>query len=177
MIPILSAPSAPYSTLLINAKVAKATPWYLLYLSAAWDVGVDEGVDPAVMAAQCAHETGWGTFTGNVKVEMNNPAGLKVRNPPNTVNPDATENHAWFMVDVSKRPYVGALAQAHHLKLYAGGVVPITTPDPRAPYLWPGSKNWGTAPTVESLGGKWAPSALYGSMVAAKHALLIKKAA
>lgn len=115
------------------------------------------GVDPWVMAAQCAWETGWGHFGGAIDGSWNNTCGLKVRNSTG----DRPQDHARF-----PSLAVGALAHAHHLSLYAGKDVPASTPDPRAVWLRPGSERFGTARTVQDLGGKWAPDSQYGHKVA-----------
>jgi N-acetylmuramoyl-L-alanine amidase len=67
---------------------------------------------------------------------------------------------------------VGIQAHLDHLALYAGAVgypqiyapsvnAARSTPDPRH-----FSSVFGTAPEVEDLGGKWAPSSDYGTVVA-----------
>jgi hypothetical protein len=114
-----------------------------------------------VLVAQCAKETGWGRFGGAVTPSMNNPCGLKVRNPTG----DTTADHALFP-DMA----TGARAHADHLSLYAGRVPagydsPDDSPDPRAVYVWPGGPRFGSAPTVEQLGGLWAPSPTYGEEI------------
>lgn len=116
------------------------------------------------MVAQCALETGWGHFGGAIDGSWNNTCGLKVRNPAG----DRPEDHARFP-DLA----TGALAHAHHLSLYAGRDVPADTPDPRAVWLRPGTSGFGSARTVEGLGGKWAPDPHYGEKVAAIYRRLI----
>lgn len=162
MIPIMNAPSASFIRMKTQATIMQATDWYLKALVAVWDAGVILGVDPVVMAAQCAHETGWGHFGGAVTPEMGNLAGIKIRNPKG----DAREDHATFPM-IDGYPFLGAVAQAHHLRLYAGFPVDLdTTPDPRAVWIKPGTANFGKANYVEDLGGLWAPSARYGQFVA-----------
>lgn len=163
MVPIIAAPSAPYAVVRGNAAKVPCTDWYLRALLALWRAGVSTGVDPVVLAAQCAHETGWGRFGGAVTEANANTCGLKVRDATG----DRPEDHARFAADVTLVPWVGALAHAHHLMLYAGQPVPYDTPDPRAVWVWPGRPNYGAAPYVEDLGGKWAPAPDYGARVAA----------
>lgn len=165
MIPIMNAPSTSFITMKTQATIMQADPWYLRALVAVWDVGIMCGVDPVVMAGQCAHETGWGHFGGAVTPDMGNLAGIKIRN----ARGDTREDHASFPMTgpfFEGYPIVGALAQAHHLRLYAGFPVDLdTTPDPRAVWIKPGTKNFGKANYVEDLGGLWAPSLRYGEFV------------
>lgn len=163
MIPIIAPPSAPYATVRTNAAAVPCADWYLLALAALWRAGEQTGVDPVVLAAQCALETGWGRFGGSVTEKFGNTAGLK--------NVDATGDTpadlAHFAIGIGGYPWLGALAHAHHLRLYAGLPIPPDSPDPRATLVGPGSSRFGTAQYVEDLGGKWAPSADYGTKVAA----------
>lgn len=163
MIPIIAAPSAPYATVRANAMLVPCADWYTRALVALWDAGLQTGVDPVVLAAQCALETGWGRFGGSVTEKYGNTCGMK--------NVDATGDTsadlAHFAIGVGGYPWLGALAHAHHLRLYAGLPVPPDSPDPRAPFVGPGSTRFGTALYVEDLGGKWAPSTDYGTRVAA----------
>ena len=80
-----------------------------------------------VLAAQCAHETGWGQFGGAVTPEHGNTCGLKIRNPV----ADEPDDHARFAISPDGYPRVGAIAHAHNLRLYCGLPVPADTPDPR----------------------------------------------
>lgn len=162
MIPVIAAPSAPYAVVRTGARTAGAGDWYLRALVALWDAGLATGVDPVVLAAQCAHETGWGKFGGAVPPEFGNTCGLKTRNPAG----DDPYDHAQFAFDRDGYPRLGALAHAHHLRLYCGLPVPADSPDPRAVWVGPGTKAYGTVAYVEDLGGKWAPSPDYGRRVA-----------
>lgn len=162
MNPIIAAPSAPYATVRSNALLVPCADWYTTALVALWDAGLQSGVDPVVLAAQCALETGWGRFGGVVTSEFGNTAGMK--------NVDATGDTAadlaHFAIDKDGLPRLGALAHAHHLRLYAGLSIPIDSPDPRARYV-DLTARYGSADYVEQLGGKWAPAADYGFRVAA----------
>lgn len=166
MIPIIGGPSADYVTVRANLPTV-VTPWFRRALVALADAARETGVDPLVLIAQCGHETGWGRFGGAVTPEMGNTCGLKVRNPQG----DRREDHATFPMRYGY-PFLGALAHAHHLRLYAGFPVPEDTPDPRAVWLAPGSAGFGSATFVEELGGKWAPSPDYGYAVADKVRIL-----
>jgi hypothetical protein len=167
MIPIINGPSVPFVTLVANTP-ARASSWFRLALVALWDAGIADGVDPAVLAGQCAHETGWGNFGGAVTPDMGNTCGLKVKNAKG----DRKEDHADFGLQ-NGYPIIGALAHADHLRLYAGFPVdPRTTHDPRAVYVQPGSKGFGKARYVRELSGLWAPSKTYGDQVEDKIELL-----
>lgn len=170
--PIMGPASATCSTVAGNARKAGATPWFILALDAIWIQCPRVGVDPVVAAAQCAHETGLGRFSRAVTPSHGNLAGIKIRDVPAGAPDDSPDIHARFAIDPYGRPLVGALAQAHHLALYSGRHVPFDTPDPRAVHVWPGSAAFGSAPTVEQLGGRWAPAPDYGTRVAAMAARL-----
>jgi hypothetical protein len=168
MIPIMNGPSVPFTMLIANTP-ARASAWFRKALVALWDAGIADGVDPAVLAGQCAHETGWGNFGGAVTPDMGNTCGLKIRNP----HGDRKEDHADFGLSPDGYPIIGAFAHADHLRLYAGFPVdPRTTNDPRAVYIQPGTPNFGRAAFVRDLGGLWAPSKTYGEMVEAKIEIL-----
>lgn len=162
MIPVMSAPSRPFVDLQDGAVASAASPWYGKALQALWDAGLVTGVDPVVLAAQCALETNWGRFGGAVDVTFNNTCGLKTASGSG----DDPDDHQRYTADMYGRPWLGALAHAHHLRLYCGFPVPPDTPDPRARYVGPGTKNFNTVRYVEDLGGKWAPAADYGQRVA-----------
>ncbi|BFH11067.1 N-acetylmuramoyl-L-alanine amidase [Paenibacillus melissococcoides] len=113
------------------------------------------GVDPAVAYVQFGHETGYlyrdGRSAAGIDASYKNPCGLKV-----------TAGGGDYQASAHKRFTdwrEGITAHLDHLALYAGaaGYPRAGTPDPRHfAYLL------GTAKTVESLGGKWAPSTSYG---------------
>lgn len=166
--PVIAAPSAPYAIVRTNANAAGATVWYQRALIALWDAGLTTGVDPVVLAAQCGHETGFGRFGGAVTAGFGNTCGLKHRDATG----DRPEDHARFALDAAGCPRVGALAHAHHLRLYCGLPVPADSPDPRAVWVEPGTSAFGSVDYVEQLGGKWAPAADYGKKVAALVARL-----
>lgn len=161
MTPIIAAPSAPFAVVRANAAAAPGASWYLGALVALWDAGMRTGVDPVVLAAQCALETGWGRFGGSVTPAYGNTCGLK--------NVDATGDGsadlAHFAIDRDGYPRLGALAHAHHLMLYAGLPIPLDSPDPRANLIRSDPARFGSAPYVEQLGGRWAPAADYGTRV------------
>lgn len=165
-IPIIGPPSASFGRMMrvVTDPALGATDWYLNAVLACWHAGMYTGVDPLVLCGQCAHETAWGRFGGVINGDYGNLAGMKIR----TGTGDLPEAHAKFAMDRWGHPWLGAIAQAHHLMLYAGVEAPFDTPDERAHHIGPGSTSFGSARTVEALGGKWAPSATYGTMVASK---------
>jgi hypothetical protein len=160
MIPIIASPSLPFVAVQHFAMVH--ADWYRRAVTALWDAGLASGVDPVVLAAQCGHETGFGRFGGVIDDTYGNTCGLKIRNAQG----DRPEDHARFALDRHGYPRIGALAHAHHLRLYCGMPVPDDTPDPRAVWISPGTPGFGSVGTVERLGGRWAPAADYGTKVA-----------
>lgn len=113
------------------------------------------GVDPAIAYVQFGHETGYlyrdGRSAAGIDASYRNPCGLKITAGGGDTQASA---HKRF-----KDWQEGITAHLDHLALYAGasGYPKKDTPDPRHfAYLH------GTAPTVQELGGKWAPSASYG---------------
>ena len=135
-----------------------AHPRYLAVIPLYYAIAPRYRVRPEVALAQAAHETGWGQFRGVVPPEFHNWCGLKTRQGGANNDPNA---HQRFADDAQ-----GILAHVQHLAAYAGGPHPsqVGDPvvDPRLDYV-----RWGSAPTVEDLGGKWAPSPDYGRRVAA----------
>lgn len=111
------------------------------------------GVRPDVGFAEAAKETGFGHFGGTDPVFSatpadHNPCGLKTHDASATaVFPD------W---------QVGVTAHLDHLALYAGagGYPRVGSPDPRA-----FASIWGSATTVEGLGGHYAPDPNYGASI------------
>jgi hypothetical protein len=115
-------------------------------------VAGDRGVRADLVYGQSAKETNFGRFTGVVPFFHHNPCGLKVTEGGSNNDPDA---HAVF-----PNWTTGVTACVDHLALYAGAATypRASSPDPRHfPYLW------GSAPTAEALGTRWAPSATYGT--------------
>lgn len=171
MIPVIAPPSLPYAAL--RSYAGKTSAWYLKALVALWDAGRETGVDPVVLAAQCGHETAFGKFTGAVMPTYGNTCGLKIRDAAG----DRPEDHARFALDRDGYPRVGALAHAHHLRLYCGLPVPDDTPDPRAVWVAPGTAAFGSVSYVEDLGGRWAPAPDYGTKVAAIVGQMVRSVA
>ncbi len=116
-----------------------------------WQIGEETGISPEIMYAQAAKETNYGKYTGSVKPEMNNWAGIKIKDPTG----DATYDHETF-----DTPEDGVRAHFNHMGIYVG-VEPTGTPHDR--WYITSKVSWaGTVKKVEDLGGKWAPSRDYG---------------
>lgn len=136
------------------AKRKGANQLFIDLSSIFYDISTKVGVNPLVTYCQSAKETGYMKFGGVLNASFNNPCGLKTNTGGGDNDPNA---HQRF-----KNWEEGIQAQVDHLALYAGakGYPKLGTPDPRH-----FSFIKGTAPTVQSLGGKWAPSATYGSEI------------
>ena len=105
-------------------------------------IGALEGVRGDLLFAQSCKETGFFKFTGTVKPNQNNYAGLGTTdaNTPGATFPDEA---------------TGILAQAQHAKGYEGTALNYECVDPRYQLLVKYGK-LGTAKYWEDLGGKWA---------------------
>lgn len=125
-----------------------------------WRIGAELGIRPEVGYVQAAKETGFGRFGGVVSRDFHNWCGLKTTKGGSNTDPLA---HARFLNDEE-----GVRAHLQHLALYAGVEVKGAIVDPRH---FPAVR--GTAETVESLGGKWAPAAEYGKAIAELLASLL----
>ena len=133
------------------AESRNANPLFVELAQTFYDVAVEVGVDPAVIYTQSAKETNFMHFTGVLDASFMNPCGLKSSGGGGDYDPDAHHRfESWEQ---------GIRAQADHLALYAGaeGYPDPNSPDPRH---FPSIA--GVAPTVEELGGRWAPSPTYG---------------
>lgn len=116
-----------------------------------WIYGEKTGMRPEILYTQAGKETNFGKYTGAVKPEMNNWAGIKIADPVG----DRPEDHETF-----DTPEDGVRGHFNHLGIYCG-VDPIGEPHPR----WYKTKEaeWaGTIQYVEDLGGLWAPNPDYG---------------
>jgi hypothetical protein len=149
--PIMGAPIASLEKAMTWAK---NFPVLSCVIPIYYALAPDLGVRPDVAVAQAAKETNWGRFTGVVPRSHNNWCGLKTRSGGGNSDPNA---HAQFPNDV-----VGVRAHLEHLHLYAVGQV-LNPVDPRH-----FNSVAGKAPTVEKLGGKWAPSSTYGQSIVNK---------
>lgn len=116
-----------------------------------WYYGNQFGIRPEVMYAQAGKETGYGKYGGAVLPEMNNWAGIKIKNPIG----DRTEDHETFAT-----PDDGVRAHFNHMSAYVG-LAPIGQPHDR--YYVVKTIAWaGTIKFVEQLGGRWCPDINYG---------------
>jgi len=150
--PIISKPTTTINQMQEWAKSKKAHQKFIDLAPVFYDISVQAGVNPAVTYCQSAKETGYFKFGGVLDITFNNPCGMKTKSGGSDKDPNV---HQRF-----KSWEEGIKAQVDHLALYAGapGYPKTDTPDPR-------HFNFikGTAPTVEELGGKWAPSQSYGT--------------
>ena len=134
------------------AETQEAAPIFIELAPMFYEIATEQGIDPAVIYTQSAKETNFMNFTGVLDASFYNPCGLKTTGGGANEDPNA---HQRF-TDWEE----GITAMADHLSLYAGasGYPKADTPDPRHfPSIY------GKAPTVEALGGKWAPSKDYGN--------------
>ena len=123
-----------------------------------WKYGEITGIRPEVLYGQAAKETGFGKYTGQVKPEQNNWAGIKIKNPTG----DKPEDHESFAT-----PEDGVRAHFNHISVYIGGIDPVGEPHDR--YYVIQTVAWkGTVEYVEQLGGKWAPDVTYGYNIVVK---------
>ncbi|MBW6410775.1 N-acetylmuramoyl-L-alanine amidase [Clostridium weizhouense] len=120
-----------------------------------WKYAKDHGnVNPGIAYVQSAKETGFGKFGGVLDETYYNTCGLKTSSGGDDYDPNAHYRfNSWDE---------GVQAQLDHLALYAGaeGYPRQNTYDPRH-FL----SIKGKATTVNSLGGKWAPSSTYGEEI------------
>lgn len=152
--PIIGKPTTTVSQMRQWAINRGADPDFVEQAQTFYDVSIRYGIDPAVTYTQSAKETNYFKFTGVVTKDYFNPCGLKI-----TVGGGDYDilAHKKF-----KNWEEGITAQVHHLAIYAGHPdfpkPADQTPDPRHfPWIY------NTAPFVEDLGAKWAPSPTYGN--------------
>lgn len=123
-----------------------------------WKYGEQTGINPEIMYAQAAKETNFGKYTGNVKPEQNNWAGIKIYSPEG----DRAEDHETFAT-----PDDGVRAHFNHMCAYVG-IEPVG--EPHARYEIVKNLAWaGTVKYAEELGTKWAPDYTYGYSLVAKY--------
>ena len=116
-----------------------------------WKYGEITGLRPEILYVQAAKETGYGRYGGAVKPEMNNWAGIKIKNPIG----DRTEDHETFAT-----PDDGVRAHFNHMGAYVG-LKPIGEAHDR--YYVVTSISWaGSVKNLEGLGGRWCPDLYYG---------------
>lgn len=122
-----------------------------------WKYGEITGIRPEILYGQAAKETAYGKYTGQVKPEQNNWAGIKIKNPIG----DRPEDHETFAT-----PEDGVRAHFNHISAYVG-LAPVGEPHDR--YYVLNTLSWrGTVKNTEQLGGKWAPDVTYGYNIVVK---------
>ena len=124
------------------------------FIDKLWAAAVAEGVRPEVVYAQAMVETGYLQFGGDVKIEQCNFCGLGATGPG---NPGAD-----FSSYGSDAVYTGFIAQAQHLRIYAGKDALTKIRDPRY-----GTWLRGRSYTVEGLSGTWATDKSYANSIKA----------
>ena len=134
---IISQPTASYDQLYNWAVDNNASETYLDNLQYIWDKSVQEGVNPVLVATQCALETNY--MRSYIFKTHNNTAGIK------------QTSYTYRNYDTI---HDGIDAQIKHLKLYAGTMDSDT-----------GSWLWGWCPTVEGLAGRWAEDPQYSNKI------------
>ena len=134
---IMSKPTASYEQLYKWAVDNGASETYLDNLKYIWDKSVQEGVNPILVATQCALETDY--MRSYIFKTHNNTAGIK------------QTSYTYKIYDTI---HDGIDAQIKHLKLYAGTMDSDT-----------GSWLWGWCPTVEGLAGRWAEDTEYSNKI------------
>lgn len=134
-----------------HARFVEIAPLY-------WKYGELTGINPEIMYAQAAKETNFGKYTGNVRPEQNNWAGIKIYSPEG----DRPEDHETFAT-----PEDGVRAHFNHMSAYVGTDAVGT---PHARYDIVKNLAWaGTVRYAEELGTKWAPDYTYGYSLIAKY--------
>lgn len=153
--PILGSASSTPAAASSWARANGATPTFARLAPIYWQVATARGVRPEVAYALSAKETGFGNFGGVLDPSFKNVCGLKVTSGGGNYDPNAHKRFPSWRA--------GIAACVDHLALYAGqqGYPKRSTPDPRH-----FSFLAGRAPTVEALGGKWAPAPSYGTSLA-----------
>lgn len=136
------------------ARQQGASPRFVRNARLYFERAPSRGIRPEIAYAQSAKETGYGNFGGVIDASWNNPCGLKITAGGGNGDPGA---HQRF---VNWRQ--GVTACIDHLALYAGApsYPRANTPDPRH-----FESIYASAPTVERLGGRWAPDPGYGRSI------------
>ncbi len=137
---------------------ARSTGAHQRYVDVAplyWSIAPRYGVPPEGPYGQAAKETNRGHYTGVVPWEYHNWCGLKTT--AGGSNSDARA-HMRFGSDAD-----GVLAHVQHWARYGGATAPAPG-DALLDTRWQ-AVAW-TIATVEEMGGKWAPSASYGTETA-----------
>lgn len=142
---ILSKPTSTYEQCRKWAESKNSSDLFLEILPILYNTAVENGVDPTLVVAQCAKETGYCKFGGVLDASFKNPCGLKTPGGGGDKDKNAhTRFDSWED---------GVLAQVQHLALYAGkDGYPLSNPkDPRH-----FADLFGKCKTVKSLSNNWA---------------------
>jgi N-acetylmuramoyl-L-alanine amidase len=151
MTPIMGVAEGSEAQALAWAGDRGAHQRFLDVIPVYYELAANLGVRADVAVAQSGKETRYGQYGGVVPPEFHNWCGLKTTSGGSNKDPNA---HARFPSD-----RVGVQAHLEHLFLYA--VRQVQNPvDPRH-----FASIAGVAPSVELLGGHWAPSATYGESI------------
>lgn len=151
--PIKNDPTADIETMRKWARRKNASQTFIDLAETFYNVGKKYNIDPAVVYAQSAKETGFMKFGGVLDATFHNPCGLKTTTGGGNNDPNAHKKFDnWEQ---------GITAQVQHLGLYAGEI--YKDGDIVDPRHFPEIR--GKAKTVEELGGKWAPSGTYGNEI------------
>lgn len=136
------------------AKKNNATDKFIIVAEKYMKYGELTKIRPEVLYAQSAKETNFGRYTGVVKENMNNFAGIKIKKPKG----DLQKDHERF--DTLDD---GIRAHFNHIAAYVG-INPIGKVHGR--YFVVKSLPWaGSIKYVEELGGKWSPNINYGRSI------------
>jgi len=132
---------------------------------ASYAAAVEYGLDPTVVIAQSAHETGWGHFGGVLDATYFNVAGIKTREGGGNFDPEAHQRFDDWQH--------GAQAHASHLRAYTSVPLEDHLEDlsPRSVWVWPKNHRF---TRMRQLGGHYAPSPTYGERVEAVAARLLQ---
>ncbi|MBO8161346.1 MAG: N-acetylmuramoyl-L-alanine amidase [Thermosipho sp. (in: Bacteria)] len=149
--PILGEPKVTLEQMEIWAKNRGATDKFISAAKVYYKYGKLTGIRPDILYCQAAKETAFGNFGGAVTEDMNNFAGIKIKNPTG----DKKSDHETFPTLDD-----GVRGHFNHMCAYVG-ISPIGQPHDR--YYVVKSLSWaGTIKFVEELGGKWCPNKNYG---------------
>ncbi len=144
--PLVSEPSVSLETAKKWARNCGAADRFVDVADIYWKYGEITGLNPAILYAQAAKETGYGRYGGQVQPEQNNWAGIRAGSG------DGFENFV--------TPEDGVRGHFNHIAAYVG-LPPVGEPHGR--YYSAASMNWaGTVITLEGLGGRWCPDLDYG---------------
>ena len=148
---IINSPTSNIQQIEIWAKKKRANDLFMSWVPLAYDIAVHHKVDPTVMIAQTAIETGYGDFGGVLDASYFNTCGMKTNKGGGNYNKNAHQRfNSW------KDSFI---AQAQHLRLYAG----LDDLSGEKIYDVRHFKEIkGTAKTVNELGEKWASNINYG---------------